>query len=136
MSKSVRKNGFSLVESLLVVVLIGFIILLMSNLPSAIGLIRKSNSLSLAREIAAKQIEDKRAISYVNLVNDNTPIVDSRINSLPAGSGTVTVEDCDSAICTNSELVKMVTVTVNWRENNKDQSLTLKTFIAEGGLNQ
>lgn len=131
-----KEKGVSLIESLLVVVVVGTIVVLMANIPNAMGLISKSRQLSLAREIASKQIEDKRAINYVNLVNDSLPISDSRINFLPKGSGTVMVEDCDPGICTNSENIKQVTVTINWSENNKNQSISLKTFIGEGGLNQ
>ena len=63
------------------------IVFLLANLPNAMMLINKSNHLSLAREIATKQIEDKRAISYANLTLDNPSnppaIVDSRLNLLP-----------------------------------------------------
>ena len=129
-------RGFSLIEYLLAIAMVGIIIILMANLPNAMGLMNKSKHLSLGREIAAKQIEDKRAVSFANLANDNSAIVDSRINLLPGGSGTVIVEDCDPTICTDEENIKQVTVTVNWQDNNKTQTVSLKTFIGEGGLNQ
>lgn len=131
-----NEDGVSLLESLLVVVIMGSIVFLMANLPNAMMLIAKSRHLSLAREIAAKQIEDKRTISYANLADDNSPISDSRLSLLPQGGGTVTVEDCDPAVCAASEAVKQVTVTVNWQDNSKPQSITLKTMIGEGGINQ
>lgn len=110
--------------------------MLMANLPNAIGLIGRSRHLGLAREIAAKQIEDKRATSYINLVNDTSSVSDPRMALLPTGSGQVLVEDCDLSICTNSENIKQITVTINWMENSKQQSVSLKTLIGEGGLNQ
>lgn len=131
-----EEKGFSLIESLLVVVIIGSVVLLIANIPNALMLIAKSRHVSLAREIAVKQIEDKRTINYVNLVNDNSPITDTRLNLLPEGSGTVEVGDCDPSICTNGEDIKQVTVTVSWRDNNKTQTITLKTMIGEGGINQ
>lgn len=137
-ASDIMKNdrGFSLIESLLVVVMVGLIVYLLANLPNAINLINKSKHTSLAREIASKALEDKRAISYINLVNDNSPVSDSRISLLPGGGGTVVVEDCDSAICTNLENVKLVTVTINWKDIAKQQTLQFTTFIGEGGLNQ
>lgn len=135
-STAYNQKGVSLIESLMVVVALGFIVFLLSSLPGSMGLINKSNHLSLAREIASKQLEDKRATNYANLVNDTTVISDSRISLLPNGSATVAVEDCDALICTNGEHIKQITVTVNWKDNNKTQSITVKTFIAEGGLNQ
>lgn len=130
------EKGFSLVESLLVVAVIGSVVFLMANIPNALVLITKSKHVSLAREIAVKQIEDKRTINYNNLVNDNSPISDSRLNLLPQGSGTIVVGDCDPAICINGEHVKQVTVTVRWQDNNKPQVVTLQTMIGEGGINQ
>ncbi len=130
------QHGFSLVESLLVIVMIGIIIVLMANLPNAFNLINKSNHLSLAKEIASKQIEDKRTVQYVNLVNNSSLVVDSRLSLLPQGSGSILVEDCSILICTNGEHVKQITVTINWKDMSKAQTVTLKAMISEGGLNQ
>lgn len=133
---SVKEQGFSLIESLLVVVVIASAVFLISNIPNALGLIGKSNHTSLAREIAVKQIEDKRSLSYENLVNDSSPISDSRISLLPEGSGSVVVSDCPASICTSGEAVKQVLVTINWKDLSKDQELKLTTMIGEGGINQ
>lgn len=135
-----NERGVSLIESLLVIVVVGLIVILLANLPNALGLITKSRHLSLAREIASKQIEDKRATSYANLADDASPIADSRISLLPQGSGSTIVESCASEkspqICPNGEQLKIITVTITWKENNKNQSVSLKTLIGEGGLNQ
>ncbi|HBQ51236.1 hypothetical protein A3B42_02880 [Candidatus Daviesbacteria bacterium RIFCSPLOWO2_01_FULL_38_10] len=137
--KSIKINssrGVTLIELLLVVAVIGVAVFLMANLPNAMGLVNKSRHLSLAKEIAAKEIEDKRNISYINLVPDTTEIIDSRISLLPSGNGQVVVADCDPLICTNLENIKQVAVTVQWKEGSKDQQVSLKTFIGEGGINQ
>lgn len=131
-----NENGVSLIESLLVVAVIGSIVFLVASLPNSLMLIGKSQHVSLAREIAAKQIEDKRTINYSNLVNDESAISDPRLSSLSDGSGTVKVSDCDPDICTNGEHIKQVLVTVNWKDNNKVQTVTLNTMIGEGGVNQ
>lgn len=131
-----KPSGFSLIELLLVIIVIGTSVFLLANLPNALNLISKSNHLSLAREIASKQIEDKRSINYVNLVLDTSDISDSRLSLLPSSSGTVVVENCDVAICTNSEHIKKIIVTINWKDNNKNQTINLETFIGEGGINQ
>lgn len=130
------EKGFSLVEALLVVAIIGSAVFLIANIPNALMLIAKSRHVSLAREIAVKQIEDKRTISFDNLVNDNSPIFDTRLNLLPQGTGTVEVTDCDPSICTQGENIKVVTITVNWQDNSKTQTVFLKTMIGEGGINQ
>lgn len=135
----IGEKGVSLIESLLVVVVVGFIVALMANLPNAMNLITKSKELSLAREIAAKQLEDKRATSYINLADGSEDLktLDSRLFLLPSGEGTVIVEDCDlEKICTNGENVKKVTVNIKWKNNNKEQTVRVNTLIGEGGLNQ
>lgn len=144
-----KERGFSLLESLLVVVVVGSIVLLLANIPNALVLFSKSRHLSLAREIAVKQIEDKRSTSYINIWSGSSPISDPRLSLLPDGSGTIVVgvkdeatpdpDDwigCDPAFCTNGEALKLLTVTINWVDNNKPQTLTLKTLIGEGGINQ
>ncbi len=130
-----NNRGVSLIESLLVVVIVGIMVLLMVNLPNAMALITHAKYLSLAREIAAKQIEDERTVGFVNLASGASPVNDSRMSLLPFGSGTLTVEDCDEQICTNLEAIKQVSVTISWKENNKPQSVKVKTMIGEGGIN-
>lgn len=131
-----KEKGVSLIETILVVLAIGFIVTLMANIPNALSLITKSRHISLAKEIAAKQIEDERAISYVNLTNGTTPVDDPRLSTLPAGAGTTLVEDCNNQICTSSELVKHIVVTITWTDISKKQQINLETFIGEGGINQ
>lgn len=130
------QRGISLVELLLVIAVIGSTVILLANIPNAILLINKSKHVSLAKEIAAKQIEDKRSINYANLVNDTSQIADTRIGLLPQGTGSVVISDCDLLICPNNEHIKKVIVTISWKDNNKIQNVILSTLIGEGGINQ
>ena len=130
-----KSNGFSLVEVLLAVFVAGLLILLMANLPNAFNLISKSKYASIAREIAIKQIEDKRSVGFDNLALGTEPVSDTRISLLPQGSGSLIVEDCPPDICANNEKIKLVSVSVLWKDNNKQQKVELKTFVGLGGLN-
>lgn len=132
----IKQSGFSLVELLLVITTVGFLVILMASIPNALNLVSKSKHVSLAREIATKQLEDQRSLHYTNLANGQVDIADSRVSLLPSGSGTVLIEDCSSAICTNNENTKQITVTVNWKSGGKDQNVVLKTLISEEGINQ
>lgn len=134
-----NKNGFSLIEILLVLAGVGFLIILLSALPNSIKLVSWARDQSLAREIAAKQIETTRDQSYINLALGTQTLdktTDPRFELLPSGSGQKTIENCDIQICTQSEHVKKITVTINWAQEGDIKHVQLVTFIAEGGLNQ
>lgn len=128
-----NQKGTSLVEIILVIAIIGFIAMLIVNLPAAINLIGKSGHQSLAKEIASQKIEDLRALGYEGITLGTSQINDSRLASLPAGSGTIVVEECLD-ICTNNELTKKVEVKLAWQESGQAQSLQMSTLISEGGL--
>lgn len=127
-------TGVSLVELLIVVAVIGFLAILVASIPNSIALIGKSKYVSVAREIAVKQIEDSRAIGYDNLVDGSNAVNDSRLNSLPSGTGSVTISDCDISICASGEDLKQVIVKVSWKESGKDAEVKLTTFVSENGL--
>ena len=129
-------RGVSLVEILLVIASVSFLMLLMANIPNSISLIGQVKRVSLALQIAQKQIEDRRNVVFLNLANGTSAITDSRIHSLPEGGGSVLIDDCGPLICTQSEVAKQISVTVSWKESGKDKDVKLQTLISEGGLNQ
>ena len=137
--KTIKQQGFSVIEIILVVLIAGFIILLIGNLPSAIKLIGISNHESIAKEIASQEIEKLRSIPYLNISNGTTTVSDSRVNTLPNGSGTVTVEDCPVSICSyntspNPIITRQALVVITWSESGKDRNVKITTLISDGGL--
>lgn len=135
-ARLINNKGVSLIELLLVMALVGFLVLLIANLPNSINLIGKANHQSTALKIASKALEDKRSLQYQNLANGEQALSDPRLLRLPSGSGQVLVEDCDPLICTQGENARQVFVKVTWQESGKAQEVTLKTLISEGGLSQ
>lgn len=134
------EKGFSIIEILLVLMIIGFIVSLINLAPSAIGLIGSSKYESLGKEIAQKKIEDLRSLGYDNIC-DPTPnpcnenITDSRLSTLPSGTGVALVESCPSGICLNNEEIKKLTITVSWIEPEKgSKKVEMTTLISEEGL--
>lgn len=128
------QKGTSLVEIIVVIAAISFLVILVSSLPNSINLITKAKNMSIAKEIAQKEVEDQRSLQYINLASG--PVSDTRLKFLPQGSGDVLVEDCGPNICTEEEEVKAVTITISWKESGKDTSVKVKTFISEEGLNK
>lgn len=132
----IKNKGTSLVEILLVITLVGFLVLIIGNLPNSMALIGKAGHQSLAREIGSKKIEDLRSMQYINLANGESPLTDYRLNQIPNGMGTYLIEDCDLLICTNGEQAKKIVVIVSWKEGSKDTQIKLETLISEGGIGQ
>lgn len=128
------EKGSGLVELLVVISLVGFLVILIASLPNSLNLMSKAKHLSIAREIATKSLESSRSLQYINLASG--PIIDNRLKSLPTGNGDILIEDCIDPVCTNGENAKIVTISVTWKDNNKDAKVSLKTVIAEGGLNK
>lgn len=129
--------GFSLVEIILVTLLVGFIILFIGNIPSALKLVGSSSHESLAKEIASKKIEDSRSVPFDNLALGASPIGDSRLTSLPGGSGQVTVSACPDSICPTQQekdLVKQVSIQVSWSEAGQTKNIQINTLITKDGL--
>lgn len=131
---NLNQRGVSLIEVLMVILIIGFIVMVVAIVPQSIRLTGVSSQQSLANQIAAKRIEDLRLLTYSSLANGTTSITDSRISSLPEGSGSAIISDCPVGVCNNSESIKQVKVIVNWKENGQDKNVTVTTLIGDGGL--
>lgn len=134
-----NQRGFSLIEILLVIVIVGFIITLIANLPSSINLVTQGRQAALSKDIATKQIEDARSKTFANLANGTQNITDTRLSSLASGTGTITVADCPANICPNQQdplfaSIKQVTVNISWLNKGKTENLQVVTLISQGGL--
>jgi prepilin-type N-terminal cleavage/methylation domain-containing protein len=128
------QSGFSLVELILVVMVVGFIVVLFINLPNSIGLIGKSHNLSLAKDIARQEIEDVRSQSYDNLADGTVALSDARLSSLNSGSAQEIISDCPVSICPNNEQLKQVLIEVDWKETGISKNIRITTFVAKNGL--
>lgn len=138
MSKLSKQKGFTLLEAVIVIVVIGFVLLLIANIPFSFSLNNKSRHKDIAREIASKRMEELRKTSYANIALGQTQVADSRINNLPQGSATLNVEQCPTSDCLDPkvrEKTKKVTVTITWRELEIDEKIEVFTLMSESGLN-
>ena len=136
MTQLKKQLGISLVEIVLVIAALGFLVLLIGTLPATIGAINSSSHLSLAKDITSKDVEVLRKLAYANLANGTATFTDPELIRLPGYAANYEVIDCPSAICSNGEKAKQVTVTVSWNESSKLRSTRLVTIIGEGGVGQ
>lgn len=121
----------------LVIAAVGFLALLIGNLPSSLSSINKSRHISEARDIAGKEIDSLRKLTYNGLSLTGGPVdfIDPGLSNLPSATATYEVDGCPTDICTNDESVKEVKVNVNWDEQGDKKTVELTTLVAEGGLN-
>lgn len=127
-------KGFSLIEVLVTLFIIGAIVLVMANIPQVITLVKGSQSELKVREVTAGKIEDIRLSGFDNLADGTTPIIDSKLNSLANVSGVVLIEPCPLQLCTSGELVKKITITITWNENSEPKRFSVTTLVAKEGL--
>ncbi len=129
------QRGVSLVEVILVVALVGFIGLMIVNLPNSMKAINKSQHQGVAKEIVSKQMEVVRQAG-ASQPNGQSSFYDSSLYQLPSSQGTVEISDCPAAICTQGETLKVAKVTVLWQEEGQSQNVSSTTLITSGGLGQ
>lgn len=135
----VDQSGITLVEVLMAVILLVFIVIVINTLPSSFSSINRSNHTSIAREVAAKQIDNLRLLKYENLPYGTFSFSDSKLNPLSAISATYKVE-CypvvNNCVDPNVETAKLVTVTLAWKESGDNKQVELITIVSSGGLAQ
>lgn len=133
-SQKLNLKGFSLVEIIIGIFIVGLIVLVVGNIPNAINLVTSSQSDSKIREIAAKKMEDIRLLGYDSLANGTTPINDSRLDSLANSSAHTVIGDCPASVCSGSEAIKEVKITISWSEKGEPKTYQLVTLVGKDGL--
>jgi hypothetical protein len=132
-----NQKAFSLVEIVIIVMIAGFIVLLLSNLPSSLKLIGVSTHESKAKDLAQKKVEDVRGTPFVNISLGTTPVSDPGLSSLPGGSGEVLIEPCPDTICTTQaekDLIRQATIKISWQEQGNQKDVQVTTLVTDGGL--
>lgn len=131
------QSGFSLIEIVLIIMIVGFILLLVVNLPNAISLVSRSQFTSIANRVGSKKIEELRSKGYDAIVNEpqtEQTCTDCDVSKLPGGSATYQVKNCSAPLCTQSEKIKEIIIKINWLEKGQTKTVTLQTMIGQGGL--
>ncbi|MCL4367048.1 hypothetical protein M1563_02675 [Patescibacteria group bacterium] len=130
------EQGVSVIELVLVTVIIAALALLVANLPSSVSSINRSRHSSIAKDIATRELEYLRKLSYDSLSNGTNNFTDPDLTSLPKSTASYTVNDCQEPACINGEKAKIVTVSVAWNESGDDKTVDLSTIVSQGGLAQ
>lgn len=122
-------RGFSFIEVVVSLFIIGTVIVLSGAILKAAPLSRHAKYENLALSIAQNELEGLRSAGYSSLPASGS-FSDSLLASLPSGSGTVSVSDFNTK-------AREAQVTVSWREEGSaaTSTVTLTTLISSvGGL--
>ncbi|MDO8570486.1 MAG: hypothetical protein Q7R97_02775 [Candidatus Daviesbacteria bacterium] len=133
---SIKEKGISLIEIILVAAVVMVLTLLLGTVPSAMSSINKSRHNSIAREIAAKQIEYLKRQPYINLAEGVNSFADINLDKLSGSSSSYEIKACSASVCTNGEDVKEVKVSVFWNEVKEPSKVEFTTLIYAGGIGQ
>ncbi len=123
-----RPRGFSLIEAIVSIALLGVLLLASAALMHSIPLTTNARDQDIALKIASTKIDALRALGYEALLASGT-FTDPTLSLLASSTGTMT-------IATFNAKTKRVDVTVSWRARDQTpRSLVLTTLITHiGGL--
>lgn len=122
-------RGFTLIEILISIALLGVMVVLYQLVLSDSALIRMSKNQEIALRVATNKIEDLRDGGYASIPATGT-FSDTQLASLPSGVGNLTVTAFNAG-------TKQVVVAVTWREPaiSATQTISLSSLITNiGGL--
>jgi|SRR3989344_448817 len=121
-------RGFSLLEIVISIGIIGIALVASEALVHAVPLARQTNHEDLALTIATNEMGALRSLGYGSLPSSGS-FSDPLLTSLPSGAGML-------AISAFNAKTKQASVTVSWQEpGSAARSIVLSTLVTEtGGL--
>ncbi|OGG78086.1 hypothetical protein A3A36_02880 [Candidatus Kaiserbacteria bacterium RIFCSPLOWO2_01_FULL_52_12b] len=124
---SIKKitRGFSLVEILVTLFILGTMLVISQAIFLGAPVIQGAKNQDLALKIARNEVEVLRALGYTSLPVSSS-FTDSLLSSLSSGSGALVVSDFNLG-------TKQVVVTVSWMERGVAESVSLTTLITKAG---
>lgn len=134
-----KERGVALVELVLAVMTIGFVVMLIANLPSAVSSINRSRRISVAKEITNRKLDSLRKQGYTTLktlAQGTNIFTDTALSSLPSPTAVYELSDCPVEVCSNGEQVLQVKARVDWNELGYSKTVELTTLVGQGGIGQ
>ncbi len=125
---NIQKNGYTLIEVVISLFIIGVMLLVYSAASNTLILNRDAKHQQIANRIAASELEDLRGMPFASLPASG-PFSHPLLSSLPSGEAILSISD-------DYDKLKQVTVTVSWQEPGSQNihQVNLTTYIGEQGL--
>jgi prepilin-type N-terminal cleavage/methylation domain-containing protein len=124
-----QQRGFSLLEIIITIAIIGMILLLYQIFLSNLFLSRDAKNQEIALRIANNKIEELRAVGYDSLPSSGV-FFDTQLNLLSQSSAAMTITDFNAD-------TKQVLITIQWFEPTSPtpKTISLTTLVTKvGGL--
>lgn len=125
MSRYKKNRGFSLIEIIVTIFILGTMLALSQAIFLGAPVIQGAKNQDVALKIARNEIEVLRALGYASLPVSGS-FSNSLLTSLSSGSGALVVSDFNAG-------TKQVVVTVSWMERGVAESVSLSTLITKAG---
>lgn len=126
-----RKDGFSLIEVLLTIVLLAFALLALNSVfIYGFHLLTRTKQVGLATQCVQEEIELIRTMSYDDILNLGTSFTHDNLSLLQDGSGTLALEDSEG------DDIKKLTVSATWTYRGRQMRKDLATFITREGVDK
>lgn len=122
-----NKKGFSLIEAVITIFIIGVVLVLYQSAVSTIRLTKIAKDQEIALRVANNKIEELRTGGYANLP-ESGGFSDAQLSVLPSGSGNMEISNFNAD-------TKQVLVEVEWQETGSSsaRNVTLATLITKTG---
>jgi len=123
------KSGFTLLEVIVTLFIVGLVLVLYQATLGKVKLIRYAKDQEIALRVANNKIEELRAAGYAALPASGS-FTDSQLNTLTNCTANMAITDYNTT-------TKMVIITIQWREpvNTSLRNISLTTLITKtGGL--
>jgi Tfp pilus assembly protein PilV len=123
-----NKNGFSIIEALISLFIIGMVLILYGVSSNTLQLNSNARHLEMAQRAALTELETLQATDIASLPASG-PFTSTLISSLPSGQGTISISDYNA-------VTKQMIVTVTWIEPSGriTRTVTFTALKIENGL--
>jgi prepilin-type N-terminal cleavage/methylation domain-containing protein len=127
--KTKKRSGFSLLEVIVTLFIVGLVLILYQAALGKVRLIQYAKNQEIALRVANNKIEELRDGGYSALPSSGS-FYDSQLSSLSSSSASMAITDANSD-------TKQVSVTVQWKDSVSSslKNISLTTLITKtGGL--
>lgn len=123
------KKGFTLVETLIALALVGATLVVFGAAVATLPAIKTARDQNIAYHVAAKKIEELRKTPFDSLPASGS-FSDPGLSNLSSSTASLVISDYEG-----SSDIKRVTATVSWDMLGATRDIVLETLIGESGLN-